>query len=1003
MKRSFRFLSILAILGLILLASPQSSRAQSADPAPYCAANNNWYGNVCTTYWIGIGQVTITNAGGTVLLDNTSTCAGTQFYKNYNTITPPLLTPGQDYTLTVRAYTGMTVNYTNQLNCWIDWNGDNVFDESGAERIGGGQLGQLGPGSTITKTFTVPASGFAPQMRMRLRTMNSGTMTACGDVNYGETQDFPLSIGGGGIRTSYPQNNSVLLSGSTYDGRPGYLKPSLTIDKTVAPLTQRISRFRIVVVNAGALAAGTVVYEVLDPVTYSTTITNFNNSTDPFMITAAKAQGTATNGLPPANAGNDGSFVTANIPAGTYRLEARHDLLSGTTVIFQSNYSQDFAVALQKDLSCVSIESPLQSTRQRYLRTYGLPVRAIFKNVGVESVTRYRAISEIRRAVDNSLIRKDTVIRSSDAGGGLDFDGLKSNQTDEVVLVSNFVSNTADSFKIICKCELMETVGNPFAADEQTFNDVQPRSGTFIFTIWYLIDFETRQILSPPASGAYAGRPFTVSALFANNGLGSDPVPALLNITYNGNPVVTNQQITIDVPNGNYNTALGFFPSFTPLNGGNYQICVKVLAPGDEYNPNDEKCINVTVSDRLIGTYTVGTTTKAGIPSFPTIQAAADALFRQGVRGSVTFQLTDPFYVVGNTTGVPCDAALDLTSRIVGVDANNTVTWMPDPQGTGLSKAGVTIQLNSCNGLGVHLGQRYAPSNTNAVQNEYQSIENANSPGYMTFDGGAQKSLKFLLKTYANRRAVFYIGQRAYNNTIKNCIIELDPSTPEFNFWSTLPGVTIESNAFKFGADSTGFGGSYATYTAGIFQRNKPAANDFGNNIEKLDTAIVENNITYYGNKANRFIGNEIRGFAYGIASIGIGTLKKNSRLTRYYNTGTEIRDNVISKVRRAGIFLGYEDGAKVTGNKIFDLGVVATGKGGEVNGIEVGGQNSLLNLGFNNINCEISRNEISGVVSDVFARGIKVQQSLNDLSSVVPPPGEYLQPSVSESMDIMS
>ena len=1004
MRRFLRLQSaFMAITAFMLFFSLGSStHAQTTDPAPYCASVNNWNGQTCTTYFMGIGEVIIENAGGTVLMDRVSDCNGTQFYTNYTDVTPPLLTPGQTYTYRVKSYPGMTVNYTNNLNIWIDWDGNGVFSDAGIERIPEGR--HLGVGVTLVGTFTVPSTGFAPNMRMRLSTYNSyTTLAACGNYNYGETEDYTLQVGGGGIKGSYPTGNSVLLSGNLYNGAPNFPKPSLLISRTFAPLTQRISRFRFVAVNAGALTPGTVVYEVLDPVTYSTTITNFNNATDPFTITAAKAQGMATNGLPPANVGNDGSFVTSNIPAGTYRLEAVHDLLNGTTVIFSSTYTQDFFIALSRDLSCSSIESPLPSNRQRYLRTYTLPVRAIYKNVGVETITRYRAIAEIRRAADNSVIRKDTVIRSTDVGGGLPAGGLISTATDEVVLIPNFVSNQADSFNVICRCELLETVGNPFAQDQQASNDMQPRTGNYMFTVWYLIDFETRQILSPATTGTYAGRAFTVSALFANNGLGSDPVPALLNITYNGTPVVTNQQIMVDVTNSSgFNTQVYSFPSFTPLNGGQYNICVKVLAPGDEYNPNDEKCLSITVGDRLIGTYTIGTTTKPGIPSFPTIETAVDALYRQGVRGSVVFQLTDPFYSVGNSGG-QCNSALDLTSRIIGMDANNTVTWIADPQGTGLSKAGVTIQLNSCNGIGINLGQRYLAANPNAIQADYPSVENANSPGYMTFDGGKQKSLKFLLKTYANRRAVFYLGQRSYNNTIKNCLIEMDPSTPELDFWSTLPGVTIESNAFKFGPDSAGFGGSFATYTAGIFQRNRPPANDFGNNVEKLDTAIVENNITYLGNKANKFIGNEIRGFAYGIASIGIGTLKKNSRLTRYYNTQTEIRDNVISKIRRAGIFLGYEDGAKVTGNKIFDVGITATGKGGEANGIEAGGQNSLLNLGFNNINCEISRNEINGVTSDVFARGVKVQQSLNDLSSVVPPPGEYLQPSVAESMDIMS
>ena len=1004
MKKFFRFLGVFVATALTLITSQSRVQAQTVNPAPYCAAINDWYGQTCTTYYMGLGQVKITN-GTTTLLDNTSQCNNTQFYTYYDNVAAPTLIPGQTYNWEVRPYPGMVTNYTNQLNIWIDWDGNTVFSDAGAERIGGGQVGQLAPGSVLTGTFTVPTTGFSPVIRMRMRTMNSGTMTACGTVNYGETEDYPLMIGGGGIKDSYPTGNSVLLANSLYNGTPGFAKPSLLVNRTVAPLGQRITRFRIVVVNAGSLVPGTVVYEVLDPITYSTTITNFNNSTDPFTITAAKAQGTATNGLPPSDIGNDGTFQTTGIPAGTYRIEGIHQLLVGTNVVSTTSYQNEFLIALNKDMSCISIESPLSSSRQRYLRTYGVPIQAKFKNVGLESVTRYWAISEVRRAVDGSLVRRDTVERSATGGGGLPLTGLPSTVEDEVIIVPSFVSNQADSFSLKVWCELKETVGNAFAADEQNANDMQPRAGqpNHIFTIWYLIDFETKQILNPPATGAYAGRTLNVSALFANNGMSSDPIPATLTIKYN-NQIVSQTTINQEVPNGFYNTTIGFFPAFTPQNAGTYEFCVKILAPGDEFSPNDEKCLNVTVLDRLNGIFTVGSISKPGVPGFPTIQTAVDALYRQGVRGAVTFQLTDPFYSVGSTSSSPCGPALELTSRIVGMDANNTVTFVADPQSTGLSKAGVVIQLNSCNGAGIELGQKYNVTNTNAIQFEFQTPDNANSRGYITFDGGAQKSLKFQLRTFANRRAVFYIGKRAFNNTIKNCILELDANTPELDFWSTLPGVTIESNAFKFGPDSAGFGANFSTFTAGIYQRNMPPANEFGNNIEKLDTVIVENNVTYYGNKANKFIGNEIRGFAYGIASIGIGTLKKNNKLTRYYNSGTEIRDNMISNVRRAGVFLGYEDGAIVTGNKIFSVGLLATGKTGEANGIEVGGQqNNLSNIGFNNINCEIGRNEINGVTSDVFARGVKVQQSLNDLSSVVPPPGDYLQPGVPENMNIHS
>ncbi|MBS1537143.1 MAG: hypothetical protein JST20_05290, partial [Bacteroidetes bacterium] len=825
----------------------------------------------------------------------------------------------------------------------------------------------------------------------------------CGQTaNYGTYPYRPqmrFDLRPAGIQNTFPRSgkiaglpdSSLLFYNTIYNGSnttaPANSRPGVTF----ASIPGFTTSFTYTI--TGPLPSSNVVYRGLTS-TGQTTLTAPTGGGSYFI---PNADGVLANPSAPTTPNTTGFMNTAVPPnlGGTYRLTVVATTSKGTTT-FQQTTVNDFIIALDRDMSAVGLTRPLSKKQQVYFKAYNIPVTPQFRNVGLQNVLSYKAISEIRSASTNTLIRRDEVIRS--VGNGLPPTGLATGQIDEFDML-NFNTVVADSYRVSICSELIDP-----APDQQSFNDCFPlaSSPAFTFMVRNLVDYETVNILSPQ-SGIYSGRPATPSALIANNGLAADAIPVILNITQLPNtPIVVNQIVQLEVPNGLFNTSVVTFPSFTPPAAGQYQICIKTAQLGDEVQANDEKCITITVADRLSGDYTIGTNTKPGIQSFPTIQSAVDALYQRGVRGPVRFLLTDAFYTVGNTN-LPGQPALDLSSNIIGMNSTNTVTWIADPTTTGLSKSGTVIQLNSGNGIGVNLGQASVPSNTYAVQLEYSSKENANSPGYMTFDGGAQKSLKFLLKTYANRRVVFNVGRRAYNNTIKNCIIELDPSTPEFNFWSTLPGVTIESNAFKFGPDSSGFGGNFNTYTAGIFQRNTPPANEFGNNKEGNDTSIVENNITYNGNKSNRFIGNEIRGFAYGIASIGIGTLKKNSRLTRYYNTGTEIRDNVISKVRRAGIFLGYEDGAKVTGNKIFDLGVVATGKGGEVNGIEVGGQNSLLNLGFNNINCEISRNEISGVVSDVFARGIKVQQSLNDLSSVVPPPGEYLQPSVSESMDIMS
>ncbi|MBK9249201.1 MAG: hypothetical protein IPM69_14085 [Ignavibacteria bacterium] len=705
-----------------------------------------------------------------------------------------------------------------------------------------------------------------------------------------------------GVKNTFPKSSrivgmpdsSLLRSNAIYDGTnaeaPAGSRPGVTfgsIPGFTTTFTYTIT---------GPLPSNTVVYRGLDAAG-QTTMTAPAGGGNMFI---PNASGLLANPSTPLVANGTGFLNTAVPPnqGGTYRLTVVATTTKGTQSFVQTVVN-DFVIAVDRDMTAVGLSRPLSKNQQVYFKTNNIPITGQFKNVGVQPVMSYKGICEIRNSTTGVLVRRDEVIRTAN-GGGIPPGGILTGVIDEFDFPS-FTTIQADSFSITICTELLDPI-----PDQQAFNDCYPLAGAapFTFIVKNLIDYEIVNITSP-SSGIYAGRPATPSAQIANNGAFADPIPVFLNIRLLPNtPIITNQMVLVEVPNGIFNKAVVSFPPFTPPAGGQYEICIKAAQQGDEVPANDEKCITITVVDRLAGDFTVGTNTKPGVPGFPTIQAAVDALYQRGVRANVRFLLTDPFYAVGNTSSIGTPA-LDLSSNIIGIGPNSSVTWIADPQSTGLSKAGVTIQLNSSNGIGVYLGQNSFPANFNAVQLEFPNKENANSPGYMEFDGGAQKSLKFQLRTFANRRAVFYVGKRAYNNTIKNCIIELDANTPELDFWSTIPGVTIESNAFKFGADSSGFGANFSTFTAGIFQRNMPPANEFGNNREGLDTGIVLNNVTYYGNKANKFIGNEIRGFAYGIASIGIGTLKKNNKLTRYYNSGTEIRDNMISNVRRAGVFFG--------------------------------------------------------------------------------------------------
>ncbi|MFN3269324.1 MAG: T9SS type A sorting domain-containing protein, partial [Candidatus Kapaibacteriota bacterium] len=115
----------------------------------------------------------------------------------------------------------------------------------------------------------------------------------------------------------------------------------------------------------------------------------------------------------------------------------------------------------------------------------------------------------------------------------------------------------------------------------------------------------------------------------------------------------------------------------------------------------------------------------------------------------------------------------------------------------------------------------------------------------------------------------------------------------------------------------------------------------------------------------------------------------------KYYNYNNTFSNNTIYNVKRAGIFLGYEQNSQVVGNRIYNVNGGST----DAYGILLGGEGSSSYKGYNNIGISINRNEISGVSSNIGAIGIKVEQEAN----VLPHPylGNVLYPDVAESMQI--
>jgi hypothetical protein len=971
MKRLFGLIGYTIVSLFVLAASGSQMKAQS-----YCIPVSA-LGCSASDYINGFTFVNLSN-----LNSGCNNLNGTG-YSYFNTLGAAQTMAGQSYSFTVQIGTP----YAQGIAIWIDFDQNGTFDAP--ERVYA-STAALPSGSTNNGTITIPTTALPGVTRMRVRCSYASagtTINPCNATTFSETEDYNVSILSGSVTNAWPggpnfpgitASSVVLEVGQTFDGSsPAFPKPSVEIDRlNAAGFSQRFT-YEIQALNVAGQNPGTVMYEMRNPDNPTSKVIPVAPGSTKIVYAAQSAVGILASG-------SNGTFTTVGAVGGTYKVVIKHELLNGTNVIATQDLEYPFNIAVNRDITVSSIESPLPARRQQYIGS--VPVRARFMNVGLKSIIRYKAYYEIRNAVTQAIIKADSVERSTDLGGGLPAGGILTSAVDEVLFPTSFVPSTPDSFCIVVKARLMETEDAQFAVDQQPSNDRFPNSDCgYKFRMWYLNDFEARSLISPSTGALYTGRPIKPVAVIANNGLNVDEIPVQMTARLNGN-VIAQSTVNVEVPSGSYNIFPAYFEEFIPSTPGTLEICIETFASGDQYPANNKSCYTFTINDRLNGTYTIGTIPKAGIENFTTIKAAVDALYTRGVSGPVNFLFTDAFYSVSGTDNN--EPALDLTSNIIGVGPNAPVTFRPDPNSVGLLRAGVTVQLNSPNGVGIQFGQSSNPWNTNAVYREFPTKSNANYPGYITFDGGAQKSLRLRLKTPANRRAVVYFGNRTYNTTIKNTLIEMDPSTPETEFWSQIPRVAIDQSNMLFPRDSNTATTPPSFFSAGIVQRNVPPADQFGSNRLGLDTALVENNVTYRGNKENKIQNNEITGFGIGVMSIGMGVLKERNKLVRYYNSGTEISGNIISKVGRTGIFIGYEDGAKITKNKIYNVaGTFIFGTStyifDEVSGIEAGLWTDTVStaLGYNNINTEISYNEINDVRGYYHSRGILVNQSQNNFS----------------------
>ncbi len=959
-------------------------------------------------------------ANGTQIFQNsTNKNDGYKFFGNVGNIVQ-----GRFYRLTLLQEAAVYFGYPyTSSRVFLDFNGNGKFDVGTVPNEFVGEYRQFsfptyytiyhGP-VTIAATFGIGCTSPLGDTRLRIITgyyyCPAGTNNAC-YVNYdyygwgycyGEVEDYTLTVQPDAPK-SIPSDTPVIINNvkvedwTIYDAGATYNQDWLGSTALSAKPKPQIlfnganqAGSTMEMYISGPLPSTAIVWRALQPGTNSNTMT----LTNPVGTAFTDSDGKTRYRYVPTNAtgvdapGSNGDF--SGLSGGEYKFVFQ---LWSTGGGCPGVANRLFTVAWDNDVAAAAIISPLTSAAPRYTK-YGvgqtIKINALYQNVGKNNVTKFTAKAYIR---NKSGVLVDSIIYKYDS----DVNSADHHEADVVITPSAKVEIamgdrryfTVDQYSIS-----LDLSADP-GLDQEAYNNTFPRINTPIypFEIAYDVELQANAIFSPAQGDILiANRTYKAKAEFKNNGISPQSnIPVKMEIrdaTTNKLETTVNGMIA-DIGIGRYNTkTVEYATSFSVSKPGNYIAKIFVTAPQDQVSFNDTLSVAFTVEAGIQGVFTVGSTkeTAAGFKTdknFSTVQEMMDAIYYNGISGPVAFEFTDALYTL---TGSGPNPAWDLSSNILGLGYNAEnkmiydITFRPHSSLSG-NKAGVVFDMYSNIGVGVRLGQNGTPSNSNSVYNSFPTAVNANNNGYITFNGGAQKTLKFVItnnnpssKTHAS---AFFLGSGSKNMTVKNCVID-NGSFATTGKLVDLPTVSYSNNQFVyddpypgFSPNSTTLTKSTALFSAGVVLHNSvvsylASSGTTSSGNLKLDTLPSMNNLIE---------GNEISNFAYGIADIGYGplTLQFKTALTDFNNSNNTFRGNFIRNVEKAGIVLGQERNSLIQRNRIMNVGTALTII--PTSGILIGGATKVGSFGFNNNDITIDGNQISGVYSSTNAFGINVEQ----------------------------
>jgi Zn-dependent metalloprotease/PKD repeat protein len=163
---------------------------------PYCTSSGN---NQNYEYIAGVQVADLNNSSGA---------------SGYSDFTGMIAYVTQDETISVSLTPGFPgSSYTEYWKIWIDYNGDQDFEDAGEEVFAGSGS------SVVNGNFTVPTSTLTGNTRMRVSMSYSTYPPICGTFTYGEVEDYTVNITA--ACTQYTLTTNTVGQGSITLDPPG--------------------------------------------------------------------------------------------------------------------------------------------------------------------------------------------------------------------------------------------------------------------------------------------------------------------------------------------------------------------------------------------------------------------------------------------------------------------------------------------------------------------------------------------------------------------------------------------------------------------------------------------------------------------------------------------------------------------------------------------------------------------------------------------------------------